>query len=232
MSTSYPDALPPSPLSQFNDSPCSSEFSHSSEGAPLLIRTVRQTDLLALADVLASSFHTQMGWIGWFYPLLKVGIYEDLKSRLQTRGKHYACLAAVQPGSKTASFPAALVEQSPSAALSLAMDRSDQILGTVEIALKPPSLFQPWEGQHLYLSNLAVRTDCRRRGIAQRLLQTCDQVALSWGFSDLYLHVLENNDPAQRLYQRAGYQVRRTEVNPLSVLLGQPRQLFMHKRLK
>ena len=167
----------------------------------------------------------------WVYPLLKAGIHEDLRSRLLTRGPHYACLAAVRTDAPSRITPAE-VGRSPHAALGFVNQRDEVILGTVEVALKTPPLLQPWLSKYIYISNLAVKADCRRRGVAQRLLQTCERVALDWGFTDLYLHVLENNHTARRLYWKAGYRLQRIDVNPFSLMLGQPRQLFLRKQLK
>jgi ribosomal protein S18 acetylase RimI-like enzyme len=195
-----------------------------------LVRTVRQQDLPALAEVLASSFHGQQGWGRWLYPLLKAGIHEDLRSRLHTRGANYACLVAVNPALRGRAL-SDLAERVSPAAVNLLAGKADVLIGSVEMNLKTPPLLQPWSDKYLYLSNLAVRADCRRQGVAQELLRMCEQVALGWGFHDLYLHVLENNHPARRLYRKAGYRVQRIEVNPLTLLLGQSRQLFLHKRL-
>jgi ribosomal protein S18 acetylase RimI-like enzyme len=107
----------------------------------------------------------------------------------------------------------------------------DSLLGTVEISVKSPPLFQPWTAKYLYLSNLAVQEAYRRQGVALQLLQTCERIARDWGFRDLYLHVLENNHRAKRLYWKAGYRLQRIEINPLTVMLGQPRQLFLRKQL-
>lgn len=166
----------------------------------------------------------------WVYPVLKAGIYEDLRSRLHTRGAHYACLVAVQPTSKTQATSALVGRVSP-AALSFLANKGDTLIGTVEISLKTPSLLQIRSQKYLYLSNLAVKAEFRRQGVAQHLLQACERIALDWGFHDLYLHVLENNHSARRLYWKMGYRVQRIEVNPLTLLLGQSRQLFLHKRL-
>jgi ribosomal protein S18 acetylase RimI-like enzyme len=165
----------------------------------------------------------------WVYPLFRAGIYEDLKSRFHSRSAHYACLVAVKPMLKGQAVSELAGRATPSA-LMLA-SRGDALMGTVELSLKTPSLLHPWHTKYLYLSNLAVKTDYRRQGVAQQLLQTCERIARDWGFSDLYLHVLENNYQARRLYWKAGYRVSRIEVNPLTLLLGQPRQLFLHKRL-
>ncbi|HEY9641696.1 MAG TPA: GNAT family N-acetyltransferase [Coleofasciculaceae cyanobacterium] len=208
---------------------------------PLLVRTVRKQDLGSLADILASSFHSQDGQLGWLYPLLRAGIYEDLRTRIQNRAQHYACLVA------TRRVSSAELEQEEKARRSLQLNSSllppafmppgdelasaDRAIGTIEISLKTPP---PWLSPHtryLYVSNLAVHLDYRRQGVAQQLLQTCDRVAVDWGFQDIYLHVLESNHQARRLYLRSGYRLLRVETSIGSWLLGRPRQLFLHKSL-
>lgn len=226
MSTPHPEALS---SSSPNSTPAHDQSAYQTRSdTSFLTRTVRQQDLLALADLLASSFHGQEGWMRWVYPLLKAGIYEDLKSRFHSRSSHYACLVAVKPTLKGQVFSELSGRVAPTG---LVLGR-DTLVGTVELSLKTPSLLQPWNTKYLYLSNLAVKSDYRRQGIAQQLLQTCEKIALDWGFSDLYLHVLENNHQARRLYWKAGYRVQRIEVNPVTLLLGQPRQLFLRKRLQ
>ena len=181
---------------------------------PFFGRTVRQPDLFYLAEILASSFHSQDGTFGWLYPLLRVGIYEDLRSRLHTPKRHYACLVAVLPDSRNIDPMV-----------------NDRLIGTVEISLRRHSL-NPFSGsRYLYLSNLAVQDDYRRQGVAKHLLKTCERVALDWGFSDLYLHVLENNHRARRLYWKAGYRLKSIDTNPVGWILGRPRQLLLRKPL-
>lgn len=224
MSTPHSDAL--LPLSSTSSSALSCA---SIEPAPFFIRTVRRPDIPLLADMLVKSFHAEDSWMNWLYPLLKAGIHEDLKSRLHSRGPYFACLVAIQPRLRD-SFTPELVGRTNAIALSL-LAQSDSLIGTIELSVKTPSILQPWGKKYLYLSNLAVREDWRRQGVAQKLLQTCEKTAFDWGFRDLYLHVLENNHPARRLYWKAGYRLQRIEVHPLTLMLGKPRQLFLHKRL-
>lgn len=193
-----------------------------------MVRTVRQADLAVLAEVLASSFHSQDGWMWWLYPVLKAGIYEDLRTRLHSRGPRYACLVAVKPTFKGQAISELIGRTTPTA---LSLLAGDLIVGTIEMNLKSPSFIQPWSTKYLYISNLAVKVDYRRRGVAQQLLQTCERIALDWGYRDLYLHVLVNNHQARRLYWKTGYRLHRIEGNPLTFLFGQPRQLLLHKRL-
>lgn len=210
--------------------PDASNSHESAARTAFLVRTVRQQDLTALSEVLASSFHAQDGWMGWLYPLLRAGIYEDLKSRLYTRGSHYACLVAVQSPPQTPPRSQPLELRKRLASFN-ALSEFDLLLGTVEMSLKHPTLLQPWMPKYLYLSNLAVQEPYRRQGVALQLLRTCERIAQDWGFRDLYLHVLENNHRAKRLYWKAGYRLQRIEINPLTVMLGQPRQLFLRKQL-
>lgn len=237
MSIPRPDALSPTPpelprplLTSVSTAEFGAEPTLDSP-SPFIIRTVRQTDLVALSEVLASSFHSPDGWMSWLYPLLKTGIYEDLRSRTHSRGEHYACLVAVRPGITASSLKSAVLNPVLNPLLN-PLSSSDTVVGSVEMNLKKPSLLQPWNQKYLYLSNLAVQADHRRQGVAQMLLQLCDRTALDWGFSELYLHVLESNQAARRLYWKAGYRVRRIETSPFSLILGQSRQLFLHKRLK
>jgi ribosomal protein S18 acetylase RimI-like enzyme len=193
------------------------------EDISFLIRGARQQDLGTLAEVLAHSFHSQNGVLRFVYPVLRMGIYEDLRTRLRTQAPHYACIVAVKRSPLSESF--VKVNSSPTANAI-----PDLLAGTVEIGIRqhPPWYFR--QSPQLYISNLAVGAAYRRQGVALQLLNACESIALSWGYKDLYLHVLENNHPARQLYQKAGYQVSHTETgwNPW---FGQPKQLFLHKRI-
>lgn len=221
------------PTNAWSSQPVPSVVNPASQASPILVRTVRKQDLGTLTDILASSFHRQEQ-VGWLYSLLRAGIYEDLRMRIQTRNQHYVCLVAVQQRDDSEMAQAAQVQRSLHLALPAVQSMAisgDRPVGTVEIAVKMPP---PWQSPHrryLYISNLAVHADYRRQGVARQLLQTCERVAIDWGFQDLYLHVMENNSQARRLYMRAGYRLMRVESSITSVLLGRPQQLFMHKSL-
>jgi ribosomal protein S18 acetylase RimI-like enzyme len=182
------------------------------ESGTILIRTARSRDLPELADVLAGSFHNPDGLLGWAYPLFRAGILDDLRGRLHRKLPHYACLVAVEQHSS---------DDAP----------TEHVVGTLEMNLHRPAFWNVTGDRYLYISNLAVRSSCRRRGIALQLLQACDRIAAEWGFSELYLHTLENNTAARLLYEKAGYRVSKSEWNPLTWAIGQPQQLFLQKRL-
>lgn len=177
----------------------------------LTIRVATLQDISSLAEVLTQSFHPPFGWFAWTYPFLRLGIYEDLRNRLRARTPHSICLVAVAP----------TLEE---------MEADEAIAGTVEMSLHS----SPWQftrSQYLYISNLAVSPGYRRQGIARKLLLRCEKVALEWGFSDIYLHVLEDNHSAYALYLERGYEVKRIEPSFSARMLNRPRKVFLHKHL-
>ncbi|MEB3358678.1 MAG: GNAT family N-acetyltransferase [Synechococcales bacterium] len=191
-----------------------------------MVRAARQPDLTTLAEILADSFHHRDGVLGLLYPLFRLGIYEDLKHRFMAQPSRYVCLVAAfyeASGGNPAGGPAT----DPS---SDSQEAGGKIVGTVEMGVRTWSFWYP-QARYLYLSNLAVLASHRRQGAARQLLEACEHIAQNWGFYDIYLHVLENNTGAKRLYESMGYTVRRAEPQFGSVLFNQPRQLLLRKQL-
>lgn len=182
------------------------------------IRAAQPGDLTVLAEILADSFHSQDGILGWAYPLLRLGISEDLRNRLNSTSPHHICLVAVDRAVRAATE-------------GCSYSAGDELAGTLEMALRSTDPWAKPSSRYLYLSNLAVRPTHRRRGVAGQLLLNCERVALSWGFQDLYLHVLENNHQARQLYFKQGYRLHQVDSSWSAWLLGRPRQLFLHKHL-
>jgi ribosomal protein S18 acetylase RimI-like enzyme len=175
------------------------------QGAPT-IRRACPDDVPQLTHLLATSFYDDCGWKRLLFPLLKLGIQEDLKQRLTYAKPYYACLAAFGPG-------------------------DGQVTGTVELSHRQS---WPWQGlasPHGYLSNLAVDRHCRRQGIAKALLVHCEHLARTWPITDLYLHVMEDNLHARRLYQGAGFHLCRVEETPATWLGWQARRLLLRKAI-
>ncbi|NJK50486.1 GNAT family N-acetyltransferase [Candidatus Gracilibacteria bacterium] len=175
----------------------------------LIVRTVEARDITSLAETIAHSFHPPEGILCWFYPFLKMGIYEDLRSRLRSRSPHQKCLVAI----KIIRSVAGQVEE---------------VVGTVEIGLRAGVISG---GSISYISNLAVSRVHRRQGVARKLLLRCEQIAHEWGCQDISLHVLENNHYAKKLYFSCGYQLHQLEFSLSSWLLKQPRRLLLHKKI-
>jgi ribosomal protein S18 acetylase RimI-like enzyme len=168
------------------------------------IRFADLKDVKALADVLVQSFHVSENWFSWFYPLLKLGICEDLRTRLRSKSPYYQCLVAL------------ILEK-------------EEVIGTAEISLRDWFLSPK---RACYISNLAVSGSYRRQGIAKLLLLKCEKVAEEWNCEVLHLHVLEDNLPAKQLYLTNGYRSQRIENSLQSWLFKQPRRLLLEKKIR
>ena len=149
------------------------------------------------------------------HPLFRLGIYEDLRARLRSGGSYYICLVAI-------ALPKA---ESPEGI-------SNSAVGAVEMSLRSQSPLTTSSSQYLYVSNLAVSPTYRRQGAATELLLACEDYAAKWGFSELYLHVLESNREARRLYLNTGYRLYRSEPTWMLGFFPQPKRLLLRKRLK
>lgn len=178
----------------------------------LTVRVAQQEDLAELVEILSDSFYPRQGIMRWLAPLLRLGIYEDLRRRLTPTSSDYIFLVAILSSGKPASA-------------------GSQIIGTVEISLRSANAFLLHSSHYPYLSNLAVRSEYRRQGIAQNLLSSSEELLQSQGFQDLYLHVLENNYPARNLYFKAGYRLQQADPLWYSWLFRRPRRLLLHKRI-
>jgi ribosomal protein S18 acetylase RimI-like enzyme len=184
---------------------------------PPMLRSARLQDLSRLSTLLTECFHPPVGWMYWANPILKLGIYEDLRSRLQSHSPHYLCLVAVLLPSTRETKSLGQFSQYPA-----------ELAGTIELTLRSSGLFG---SQYPYIANLAVSPPYRRRGIARQLLKTCEPTAKKWGFREIYLHVLENNVNAIALYDACGYQLHHTEANLGNWLWQRPRRLLLRKVL-
>jgi len=171
------------------------------------IRAVQPSDLYEIAGILVDSFPLYPSFLPWLSPIIRVGIHEDLRSRTRIPVPNCVCLVAIDTS-----------------------DRTERIVGTVEIGLRTPNPWQPRNRQYVYLSNLAVREETRRQGVAQQLLLACEPYIPEWGYRNIYLHVLETNEAAKRLYFKLGYRLE--EIQPSwDWFLGRPRRMFLRKEI-
>lgn len=150
------------------------------------LRPAELADLPNIVELLLACFFPRNFWNQWIYGLLRLGIYEDLKRRLQLSARQYRCLIIVRSG--LAEHPRA----------------NRQVVGTAELSLR--SYYWPmWGSGEPYVSNIAIAPDHRRQGLAQQLLRACEDEAQAWGFSRIALHVAAENAAAQALYFKTGY---------------------------
>jgi ribosomal protein S18 acetylase RimI-like enzyme len=101
-------------------------------------------------------------------------------------------------------------------------------VGTVELSVRSLWAFSL---NKAYISNLAVSPSQRNKGIAGSLLTKCEQIAFEWGFEEIFLHVLDDNLSAKKLYLKKGYKLEQTDFTLESFVFGRPKKLLLKKKL-
>ncbi len=179
----------------------------------LTVRPAQPSDLLALVDILFTSFKPHSGLGCYFSSILRLGLYEDLKYSLCTSDSNQ-CVYLV-----------AIVSADPS------LLHQSVVVGAVEITFLKNLPFGLKGSYYPYLSNFAIRTDYRRQGIGRLLLRSCEATVGERGFTDLYLHVLKDNYPARQLYNGAGYRLQQADPFWKSWLFQRSQRLLLHKSI-
>ena len=127
------------------------------------IRTATPADLIGVAQIITESFHSHKGIWGWAFPLLRLGIYEDLRHRMASPAPRHLCLVALEATTGEA----------------------NNLVGSVEMGVRYSDSWSQVGVGFPYLSNLAVHPKYRRHGVASGLLTSCEKVSREWGFQDL-----------------------------------------------
>jgi GNAT superfamily N-acetyltransferase len=198
-------------------------YTNSSASCRFQVRAATSVDLQGISQIIADSFHSQNGFWGWAFPLLRLGIYEDLRHRLTSPAPHHLCLVAVDAvQTNVVQTNVEPKDVNPT---------THHLAGTVELGVRFSDSWGQVAKSFPYLSNLAVHPDYRRQGAASDLLAGCEKLAQEWGFQDIYLHVLESNYQARQLYFKHGYRVHKVEGNLNTVVFRRARQILLHKHL-
>ena len=174
-----------------------------------------EDEIHSVADIITRSFHFDRGWRGWFTPLFKLGIAEDLRHRIRLNANN---THRDKPQSQICSI-AVYTERGKTS-----------IAGTVEVGIRN-CYERSHNRRYSYISNLAVSNVFRRRGVARELLTDCEQITKAWGYSELYLHVMADNHGGRSLYQRLGYELVSTEFMWSIIPWHRPERLFLRKQL-
>ncbi|WP_052055583.1 GNAT family N-acetyltransferase [Myxosarcina sp. GI1] len=174
----------------------------------LVIRSAQLADTREIGGILASSFYELPQFVDWIYPLLRFTIGEDLRYRMRLAAPYYCCLVALAHSGD-----------------------SQSIVGTVEISLRSTSFWTDSD-RFPYISNLAVKKNYRRQGVASKLLARCEQIARNWGYREIFLHVIESNYSAKQLYCQNEYQI--LQIKPIwgQLLPYNPSRLLLKKTIQ
>lgn len=98
-------------------------------------------------------------------------------------------------------------------------------MASVDVSLRPARGFQPYR---LWVKNMYVAPDFRRRGVARRLLDAIAAHARRVGVNYIFLEVLADNVAAQRLYEEYGFRYVDRGLEPLMRALGMGRvEMYM-----
>jgi len=83
-----------------------------------------------------------------------------------------------------------------------------------------------------YLSNVCVLAPLRKRGIAQTIIEGACAYAGEMGVRNMYVHVVEENVPARKLYEeKCGFEVEAVESANEARLLNRARRLLLYRPL-
>ncbi|XP_002990214.2 uncharacterized protein LOC9647651 [Selaginella moellendorffii] len=105
------------------------------------------------------------------------------------------------------------------------------VVGTVEVYLSSAGVSSPNPPPDApFLCNMAVKQNYRRKGIAGQLLKAAEELAVTMGSNEMYLHCRLIDKVPLGIYQRAGYEVVSTS-SVFSLLVLQRRKHLMRKRL-
>ena len=76
-----------------------------------------------------------------------------------------------------------------------------------------------------YVSDLAVREDYRRRGLATCLVEKCEAIVRAWDFDRVFLKVEASNAAARAMYAELGYDVASIDGSPSKQICTIKKQL-------
>lgn len=71
------------------------------------------------------------------------------------------------------------------------------------MAVREP--FWEFKEKHVWIYNMHVTPQNRRKGIARRLLAKTEEWTRQRGLNKIGLHVIDHNTPALKLYESMGY---------------------------
>lgn len=176
-----------------------------------IIRSASVDEAVAIAEVMTLSFNNFNGLTFWMYPLMKMGIAQDVRQRLENHDNNHRGIVAVN-------------------VVRIGKEIHQEIVGTIELSFHYNKRWHKQE-QYGYIANLAVRKNYRRQGIATQLLSHCETIALEKNFFNLKLHVLSGNSGGQKLYLNNGYRVSQVETDLYSLFVPSKRRLLLAKSL-
>ncbi len=200
--------------------PHSSVYSSPNLSSTTIVRPARLDDVSQIAEILTLSFNNFNDLTLWTYPLFKLGISQDLRSRLQNNSFQEQARAESNEADRCCLVAVMMTK--------IAGKICQNVVGTVELSFRSRSHWYNHQ-KYAYIANLAVCKNYRRQGVAHKLLVQCEQIAKQKDFKQISLHVLASNKPAQELYQKNGYDIKQVETDLYSLFVTSKRRLLLTK---
>ncbi|XP_024369096.1 uncharacterized protein [Physcomitrium patens] len=200
------------------------KYRYESNRGLFVVEAMRPKHMNDTEELLVDSFAELMGGLLTYRPLLAITVKQYVRER-------YATL----PHSVTLVGLYAPAEGVPVSGESSEMQQGYWVVaGTVEVSFSGaghPDVPTPAPPPNSpYICNMAIKKEYRRRGLGREMLKAAENLALSMGYEDMYLHVRLIDIAPLTMYKEAGYQVVSTD-SLLSVLTFQRRRHLMRKRL-
>jgi GNAT superfamily N-acetyltransferase len=82
-------------------------------------------------------------------------------------------------------------------------EKDEESAGIIWLALREP--FYLFEMPHVWMYNIHVAPDHRRKGVASMLLDHADTWSRAKGRNSIGLQVIHFNEPARKMYEKHGY---------------------------
>jgi ribosomal protein S18 acetylase RimI-like enzyme len=172
------------------------------------VRSMEQADIPKAADVIGNSFKIGAAFGRWLMPLFKFGIREDLYSRWRD-----------QDAQRAISFVAITSHQ------------ESNVIGTIEVSNRTTIYHPTVPRRYAYIANLAVDNSYRSLGIGRQLVTQCELIARDWGFGHIYLHVMADNQAANHLYTKLGFEMIDSDLSWHLLPWKRASRLFLRKTL-
>ena len=116
-------------------------------------------------------------------------------------------------------------------------DQTEYVCGTLDVTVGSKLPSEELVGKvgerdkRAYLSNVCVLASLRKRGVARAMIESACAYASKLGVEHLYVHVVEENVAARKLYEKCGFSVEQKELVNVARGLNRPPRLLLHMKL-
>lgn len=116
-------------------------------------------------------------------------------------------------------------------------DQTEYVCGTLDITVGNKLPSEELVGKlgesdnRAYLSNVCVLASLRKRGVARAMIESACAHASKLDVKHMYVHVVEDNVAAQKLYEKCGFAVEQKELVNVARGLNRPPRLLLHRKL-